>query len=372
MTERRKFLKTAALAGAGALAASAFPKPALAQDKMRWRVVTSWPRGLPGLFTGVERLCANITAMSQGRMEFEVYGAGEIVPALECFQAVSDGTAEMGHDAAYYHIGKTKAAAFFTAVPFGMTANELNAWVYYGGGQELWDEAYAPFGLKGFLAGNTGAQMGGWFRKEINSPEDFRSLKMRIPGQGGQVMERLGATTVLLSGRDIFQPLQSNAIDAAEWVGPWNDMALNLHLVAKYYYYPGFQEPGPALQLTVNKGKWDALPADLQAIIATAASAENDRMIAEYNARSPAALRELVEQHGVQVKPYPQEVLIALGTASGELMREILDSADDITRRVANSFLAARRDAMLWTRISDQAFTNARRLSFPYPGGDTP
>ncbi len=364
--KRRQFLTTATAAGS----AAALARPAVAQgERLEWKMVTSWPKGLPGLSTGAERLAQRIGELSGGRLTVKVYAAGELVPALAVLDAVSSGTAEMGPDASYYHIGKAPAAGFYTAVPFGMNAQELNGWVYFGGGQELWDELYAPFGVKAFLAGNTGVQMGGWFRNEVKSVADLKGLKFRMPGQGGQVLSRLGVTVVTLPGGEIFQNLQSGALDATEWVGPYNDLVLGFYKVAKFYYWPGFHEPGPGLQCTINRAKWDALSPELQGIVAAACAAENDMILAEFNGRSGAALATLVREHGVQLRQFPKSVLTAFGIASGELMQELYDSGDEITKKICASYFKFRREAMSWTRIGDQAYANARLLDFPYPGG---
>ncbi|MEX1107372.1 MAG: TRAP transporter substrate-binding protein [Dongiaceae bacterium] len=369
--KRREFLAGAGIA-AGAAATSLvsnFPKPALAQERIEWKMVTAWPKGLPGLDTGAQRLATRISELSEGQLVVQLYAGGELVPPLACFDAVADGTADMAHDAAYYHLSKSPATGFFTAVPFGMTAAELNAWIYYGGGQELWDELYEPFGLKAFLAGNTGCQMGGWFRNEINSIDDLAGLKFRMPGQGGQVLSRLGVTVMTLPAGEIFANLQSGALDGTEWVGPYNDLALGFYKVARNYYWPGFHEPGPALQCTVSKAKFESLPEHLQQIIASCCSQENDQILAEFNARSSPALASLVNEHGVMLKQFPREVLEAFGRTSGELMQEIYDDGDEITRKISESFFKFRRDIRLWTRIADQAYTNARSLPFDYPQG---
>ncbi len=237
--KRRSVLQAALLGGGAALAA-----PAISRGLKEWRMVTSWPKGLPGLGTGAERLAANITRMSGGRLTIKTYAAGELVPALECFGAVANGTAQMGHDAAYYHTGKTEGAAFFTAFPFGFTAAEMDAWMKFGNGQKLWDELYAPFGLRGFHAGSTGTQMFGWFRRPIRSLADLQGLKFRAPGNQGRVLQKLGVTPVSLPGGEIFPALQSGAIDGAEWIGPYNDLALGFYQVCRYYYSPGYHEPG--------------------------------------------------------------------------------------------------------------------------------
>ncbi|MEQ8348209.1 MAG: TRAP transporter substrate-binding protein [Sneathiellaceae bacterium] len=367
--KRRNFLTGTAAAGATAAAAAAFPAPALSQGAMEWRMVTSWPKGLPGLGTGAQRCAESIEKLTGGKIKVKVYAGGELVPALGCFDAVSDGTAELGHDASYYHLGKSPACAFFTAVPYGMIPSEMNAWLYWGGGQELWDELYAPFNLKAMPAGNTGTQMAGWFRKPINSVADLKGLKMRIPGQGGLVMGKLGATNVLLPGGEIFTNLQSGNIDATEWVGPYNDLSMGFYQVANYYYWPGFHEPGSTLELMINKAKWDALDSELQLAISAAAAQENVNMLAEFDARSGPALQELIQKHGVKLERLPRDVLEAQGTAAGELMEEIIADGDAITKKVANGFLKARWELAQWTRISIQGFANARLLPFKYPRG---
>ncbi len=362
--QRRSLLKAAVLAGAAAIGA-----PAISRGLMEWRMVTSWPKGLPGVGAGAERLAANITAMSGGRLTVKVYAAGELVPALECFGAVANGTAQLGHDAAYYHTGKSEGAAFFTAFPFGFTTAEMDAWVKFGNGQKLWDELYLPFGLRGFHAGSTGTQMFGWFRREIRSVEDLKGLKFRTPGNQGRVLAKLGVTPVSLPGGEIFPALQSGAIDGAEWIGPYNDLALGFYQVCRYYYAHGYHEPGGALQLTVNERAWQSLTPELQAIVRTAAEAATRDMMAEYNARSGPALRTLVEKHGVVVRPLPEDVLMACGEKSSEVLNEIHaadDSPNRIVKRIIEDFLAFRRDIVPWTRVGEQAYLNARRLPFEF------
>jgi TRAP-type mannitol/chloroaromatic compound transport system substrate-binding protein len=362
--KRRSLLKAAVLGGT-----AAFSAPAISKGLMEWRMVTSWPRGLPGLGTGAERLAANITAMSGGRLTVKVYSAGELVPALECFGAVANGTAQMGHDAAYYHTGKSEGCAFFTAFPFGFTMGEMAAWIKHGNGQELWDELYAPFGIRGFQAGSTGTQMFGWFRREIRSLADLDGLKFRTPGNQGRVLQKLGVTPVSLPGGEIFPALQSGAIDGAEWVGPYNDLALGFYQVCRYYYSPGYHEPGPALQLIVNEQAWRSLTPELQAIVRSAADAATTDMYAEYIAQSGPALRTLVQKHGVIVRSLPEEVLIACGEKSNEVLNEIHagdNSPNRIVRRIIEDFLAFRKDVIPWTRVGEQAFVNARRLPFEF------
>jgi len=362
--KRRSFIKTAA-AGSTATASS-LSAPAISKGLQEWRMVTSWPKGLPGLGTGAERLAERITTLTEGRISVKVFSAGELVPALGVFDAVAEGTAQLGHDASYYHLGKSEGCAFYTAFPWGFTANEIEAWVSYGNGQALWDEMYAPFGIRGFLAGNTGTQMLGWFRKEIKSIDDFKGLKFRAPGNQGKILKKLGAIPVVLPGGEIFPALQSGAIDGAEWVGPYNDLSLGFYQVCKYYYSYGYHEPGAALQLTINEEAWQSLTSELQAIVKASADAANQDMLAEYNARSGPALRTLIEQHGVRIKALPEEVLLASGKAANEVLNEIYEEGTPIVRRIVEDFLSFRRDILPWTRIGEQAFINARRLPFEF------
>ena len=242
-------------------------------QRYEWKLITTWPKNLPALGTAPEKLAELVDRMSNGRLKIKVYGAGELVGAFEVFDAVLAGDAEMGHGAAYYWRGMVPEAAFFTAVPFGLTAQEMNGWLYYGGGLELWQELYAPFGLIPFPGGNTGTQMGGWFNKEIKTLADVQGLRMRIPGLGGEVFQRAGGVPVAMPGGDMYTALQTGTIDATDWVGPYNDLAFGLHTVAEYYYYPGWQEPGAVMETLVNKEAFEALPDDLQAIIEVATRA---------------------------------------------------------------------------------------------------
>ncbi len=325
----------------------------------QWKLVTTWPKNFPGLGEGPERFAKEVERMSDGRLTVKVYGAGELVPALEVFDAVSQGTAEAGHGAAYYWKGKVPAAQFFSTVPFGLNAQELNSWVTYGGGLELWKELYEPFGVIPALGGNTGVQMGGWFNKEINSIDDLKGLKMRIPGLGGEVLERAGGTPVQLPGGEIFTALQTGTIDATEWVGPYNDLAFGLHKAAKFYYYPGWHEPGTALEFTFNKKAFEELPKDLQAIVEVAARMVNQDMLDEYTARNNAALEELVGKHGVQVRRYPDDVLQALRTIADSTIKEIAEK-DASVKKVYDSFEKFRANVQKYHEISEKAYINTR------------
>lgn len=328
-------------------------------EKIQWRMYTTWPKNFPGLGTGANRLAELITAMSAGRLTVTVYGAGERVPALEVFDAVARGSAQMGHGGAYYWKGKVPSSPFFSAVPFGFTAQEMNAWLHFGGGMDLWREIYAPFGLVPFNAGNTGTQMGGWFRKPVTSVADLKGLKMRMPGLGGEVISRLGAVAVNVPGGEIFTALSSGAIDATEWVGPYNDLAFGLYKAAKFYHYPGWHEPGTTLEAIVNKQAFDALPADLQTIIETACSAVSHEMLAEFTARNQQALKTLVDEHGVTLLPFPDDVLAALRETSEAVVLE-LARADDNAARIYESFSAFRKQVVQSTRIAEQAYLGAR------------
>jgi TRAP-type mannitol/chloroaromatic compound transport system substrate-binding protein len=322
-------------------------------------MVTSWPTNFPGLGTGAAKLAERITQATGGRITVKVFGSGELVPPFEVFDAVSRGTAEIGHSAAYYWRGKAAAAPFFCAVPFGLNAQEMTAWLRFGGGLELWRELYAPFNLVPFPAGNTGVQLAGWFRKPIEGVADLRGLKMRIPGLGGDVMQALGAVPVNLPGAEIFTSLQSGAIDAAEWVGPYNDLAFGLHRVAKYCYYPGWQEPGPTLEALVNKQAWESLPPDLQALVANCCQAINDDMLADYTAQNHRALKTLREQHKVEFRRLPDSVLEALRKASTAVLEE-LAAKDPFAKRVYDSMRAFRDDSREWHAMSEVAYYQAR------------
>ena len=332
---------------------------AASDEIFRWKLITTWPKNLPGLGTGPERLAKMLDVMSSGRLQIKVYGAGELVGAFEVFDAVSQGTAEMGHGAAYYWRGKIPIAAMFATVPFGMTAQEMNAWLHYGGGMELWREAYAPFSLVPIACGNSGVQMAGWFNKEINSLDDLAGLKMRIPGLGGEVLERAGGVPVALPGGEVFTALQTGVIDATEWVGPYNDLALGLHTAAKYYYYPGWHEPGPTLEAIVNKAAWDRLPADLQAMVEAAARMINEDMLSEFTARNNESLKVLVQEHGVELRPLPDDVLAELKRVSKTVVAEAAGD-DALSQRVFDSYMTFLEDVKAYHRLSEQAYLNAR------------
>ncbi|RED53402.1 TRAP transporter substrate-binding protein [Aestuariispira insulae] len=358
--KRRDFLKSAATGAVAAAGASALAAPAIAQGKRELKLVTTWPKGFPGLGTGAQRFADSVTKATDGRITVKLYAAGELVPPFESFDAVSQGNADMYHAAEYYWQGKHKAFNFFTAVPFGLTANEMDAWINHAGGQELWDELSGQFNLKAFPCGNTGVQMGGWFNKEINSVEDLKGLKMRMPGLGGEVLRRLGATAVTLPGGEIFPSLQSGAIDATEWVGPWNDLAFGFYKVTKFYYHPGFHEPGSTLAVGINKDVWESFSASDQELIRACALAENNYSWAEFNAKNADSLDTLLTRHGVQLREFSDDVYEAFGKASQEVLEETA-ATDDISKRVYDSFAEFRRKSMGWSELADAGYMRKRK-----------
>ena len=365
--DRRKFVTHAGLAGAAGLLAACGKQPAATdcaegtsgQETFEWKMVTTWPRDFPGLGTGANYLAKIIGEMSGGRLTVKVYGGNELVPPFEVFDAVQRGTAEMGHGGAYYWKGKIPSSSFFTSIPFGLTGSEINGWFYYGGGLELYREAYAPFGVIPFPIGNSGTQMGGWFNKEINSVADLQGLRMRIPGIGGEVLRKVGGTPVNIPGAELFTALESGTIDATEWVGPMNDLAFGLFQAAKYYYYPGWHEPGTALEAVVNREALEALPAELQSIVEIACKAANMDMFAEFEARNGEAIKTLVEEHGVELRPFPDEVLAELKKASLEVMEEMA-AVDEMSGKAWASLKAYMERVKLSTRIGSQYFVERR------------
>ncbi len=325
----------------------------------RWRMVTTWPKDFPGLGTTAQKFADMVDAMSGGRLQVRVYGAGEIVPAMGVFDAVSDGSAEMGHGGSYYWRGKAPAAQFFTTIPFGMNAQEMNAWLHHGGGLELWREVYAPFNIIPFPGGNTGIQMAGWFNKEINSIEDLRGLKMRIPGLAGDVFNRAGGSSVNIPGGELYTSLQTGVIDAAEWVGPSNDQAFGFDQIAQYYYYPGWQEPGSTLELLVNKPAFESLPEDLQAIVTHAARAANQDMLDQYTARNPRALNDMIGKEGTELRRLPDDVIQRLYDISQEIFQEQAER-DPLFRKVWHSYRDFLADVTNYHKISEHTYYDIR------------
>ncbi len=358
--KRRDFIKQAS-AGAVVTTAAVIPTTGLAKTEkaIKWKMVTTWPKNFPVLGTGANQLAKLITEMSNGRIKVKVYGAGELVPAFEVFDAVSRGTAQIGHGSAYYWKGKIEEAQFFSTVPFGMNSQEMTAWLYYGGGMELWRETYKPFGVVPAAAGNTTVQMAGWFNKEINSTNDLKGLKMRIPGLGGEVLKRAGGTPVNLPGGELFTSLKTGAIDATEWVGPYNDLAFGLHKAAKYYYYPGWHEPGTTLEALINKKALEALPKDLQMIVENACKIVNQDMSLEFAAKNNAALETLVTKHKVDVRKLPDDVLAKLKELSNDVVSE-LAAKNKAAQKIYDSYNKFYKQISAWHDISEKIYYNVR------------
>jgi TRAP-type mannitol/chloroaromatic compound transport system substrate-binding protein len=361
--DRRSFIRTAGTMGAAA-ATAGLAAPAIAQGNITWRMVTTWPKNFPGLGVGAQRLADRITAASGGRLTVQVFSAGELVPPLQSLDAVIDGTAEMSHGAAYYWQNKSPALSFFTGVPYGMTSRELTAWIRYMGGQEIWDEIYDQFGVQGFLSGDTGTQAGGWFRNELTGVSDVQGLRFRTPGLGGRVWEKLGATVTNMAAGEIFQALQSGTLDAAEFVGPYNDLALGFYQVAKNYYFPSCVEPGLATELVVDKAKYQALPDDLQALIKDISQAEYDQVASDFYANDPRALQTLINDHGVNVMQFPEEILQAGAEAAKEIMTGLRESDDPLVKKTAESFIESLNIVRTRSRDTDGAFVQAREKYF--------
>tara|TARA_R110002110_G_scaffold18471_6_gene77552 strand:+ start:375 stop:1502 length:1128 start_codon:yes stop_codon:yes gene_type:complete len=336
--------------------------PAVNRNRTRQlRMVTTWPANFPGLGTAADNVAAFVNEMSGGSLNIRVYAAGEIVGAFEAFDAVSTGTADMYHAAEYYWQGKSPGFNFFTAVPMGMTAQEIMAWCEFGGGQELWDELAGEFGVKSFQAGNSGHQMGGWFKREINTLEDFRGLRMRIPGLGGSVLRELGGAAVALSGGEIYPALQNGTIDATEWVGPWNDLAFGFYREAPYYYGPGFHEPGSCLGVGMNLGVWNSLESDHQAIIRAACRAANNQSLAEFQHQNAIALEVLQRDHGVQLRSFSDEIWSRVGEISEQVVADVAN-VDPLSRRIYESYMASRQRSREWGIVSEFPYAQKREL----------
>ncbi|MGR3758914.1 TRAP transporter substrate-binding protein [Roseobacteraceae bacterium NS-SX3] len=354
--DRRSFLKTSALGGTAA-AASTLAAPAYAQGNRTLTMVTSWGRGLAGVFDSAQRVADSITAMSDGALTVDIKAAGELVGAFEVFDAVSSGQADMYHAADYYFVGQHPGYAFFTAVPFGMTAQELVNWYYHAGGMELHDELGQIFGLKSFLAGNTGAQAGGWFNKEINGPEDFNGLKFRMPGLGGKALGKLGASVQNIPGSEVYQALSSGAIDGTEWIGPWADEKAGFQEITKTYYTAGFHEPGAGLSLATNREVFESLSPAHQKIIEIASGECHQWNLAQFLANNGQALQRL-QAGGVKVMEFPDSVWDAFGKASKEVMDE--NMGDDLFKKIHDSAMDSMTASSKWLNLSSGVYTAQR------------
>ncbi len=356
--ERRDFLKGAAIAS-GAAAATTLAAPAVAQASTDMVIVSTWPRDFPGLGIPAQRLAARIEELTDGAVKVQYFAAGERVGAFDSFDHVASGEAQAYIGADYYWKGKHQGFVPFTGIPFGLTFIEMDAWMKYGGGQELMDEVGDPFGIKGIPCGNTGCQMGGWFNKEIESPDDFKGLKMRIPGDGGDVLAKLGASPVSLPGGQIYENLVSGAIDATEWVGPFNDYFMKFYEAAKFYYWPGMHEPGSQLTMGFNKSWWSGLSKNTQAIITAACHEENSKTMAETNANNGQYMRKLTTEHGVELREFNDDVYDAFGSAA----QEVFDAArahSELAARVYDSVAAARQDVGKWLTLADISYSIKR------------
>jgi TRAP-type mannitol/chloroaromatic compound transport system substrate-binding protein len=358
MTTRRNFALGAGLGAA--TAAGLLAAPAIAQTPtQKWRMVTSWPKRLPGPGMSAERIATRIRALSGGRLDIQVSAAGEVVPAFGVLEAVGSGVAEIGHTAAFYWQGKMPAAAFFTTVPFGLTPSEHVAWIDAGGGQALWDELYKPFGVKPFMGGNTGVCMGGWFRHELKSLADLKGLKLRSLGLGGEVYRRLGATPQTTPPSEILTSLQSGVLDAAEFVGPGTDIALGLYRVAPFYYYPGFNKPNGTGECIVSLKAWGALPDDLKAIVTHACATEANYALAEMERLNAQALAALTGEHNVKLTAFPADLVAAARQQADDVLID-LAARDAATAKVHGSYKAFRARVADWSRVSIEAVLRAR------------
>ena len=353
------------LAGAGSLAAGAaasFPAPAIAQGIRQLKMVTDWTETMPGLLPSARRLAHTIGEATKGRIRIEVFPANAFVRAFETFDAVSAGVADMYHSFEGYFEKKSPALHFCSAMPFGFTASELFAWIHYGGGQELWDALSGQFNVKALLACSTGCQMGGWFTREITSPQEYKGLRYRMAGPGAEVLRRLGSIVVTLPGGDIMPALRSGAIDASEWIGPWLDMAIGLHKAVGYYYYPAFHEPGSGFSVGINRGVWDSLDASDRRLIEVVAAGEYAASLAEFNTNNALSLRKLREEGAVKILKFDDSLLKAFLEISKDVVAEI-GSGDELSRKIYASYQQFRASVRDWSDISERAYINSRRLA---------
>lgn len=359
-TNRRKFIK----AGSLALAAGATASLASCGEKLtkietpninfnknyQWKMVTTWPPNFPVLGEGCKLMAKWVEQMSGGRLKIEVYGGGELIPALECFDAVSHGAVEMASGSGYYWAGKIPAATLFSSVPFGASAQQINTWILNAGGLKLWEEIYEPFNLIPLPGGNTGQQAGGWYNKEINSIEDYNGLKIRMPGIGGKIINEVGGTSVLVAGGELFTNLERGVIDATEWIGPYHDYKMGFHKVAKHYYFPGWHEPGTVLEMTMNKDKFNELPKDLQEILISANLRLNQWMLHEFDAQNAIYLQKMIDE-GVDIRTFSPEVLSGMKTVSEQVLADVV-SNDPQSKKIYDHFLNFMDKANKWKSVS--------------------
>ncbi len=356
--DRRSLIKKGAVVAGALVAASSASRvsPVSASEKrFRWRMVTSWPPSFPILQTGVDRFAKRVGELTNGRLTIQVYAGGELVPPLGVFDAVSSGSVQCGHSAAYYWAGKCNAAQWFTSIPFGLDAQGMNSWFYDGNGLKLWEEVYSKFNLVPRPAGNTGVQMGGWFNKKIEKMSDFKGLKMRIPGIGGKVIAKAGGAVTLLPAGEIYTSLERGVIDATEWIGPFHDMRMGFYKVAKYYYGPGWHEPGSTLELIMNKDAYNELTPDLKAALDTAAAELNIKMLSEFETKNAEALEEIKKDKRVQILRFPDSVLQGLKKLSDETIKEIA-AKDPMSKKVNEDFQKFKKTLAPWNRLTEKAY----------------
>ncbi len=362
--KRRDFITT----GAAGAAAATLATPAIAQDKRQWKMVTAWPKNLPGPGVAAQMLADRITAASGGRIEVELFAAGELVPGRGVFDAVSEGTAELYHAVPAYWGSKSKGILLFGSQPFGLRADEQVGWLIHGGGQALYDEMYARFNLKPFLCGNSGPQWAGWFRDEIKSVDDLKGLRYRTTGLASEMCAKLGMAVQAMGGRDMFQALQSGTIDAGEFIGPWTDSALGYYQISKNYYWPGVGEPSSAEECGFNKEAYDGLPDDLKQAVSFACESLYNPVWTEYTTKHARALQQMVAEHGVQVKMLPEDVIKAMGNAAGEVIDDLRNDGDELVKKITESFLAYRKSVSDYMAYADNGQMNARGLDYRYGG----
>lgn len=360
--ERRTFLTT----GAIGTAATALATPAIAQDKRQWKMVTAWPKNLPGPGVAAQQLADRITTLSGGRIEVKLFPAGELVPGRGVFDAVSEGTAELYHAVPAYWGSKSKGILLFGSQPFGLRADEQVGWMVHGGGQALYDEMYGRFGIKPFLCGNSGPQWGGWFRNEVNSAEDLKGMKFRTTGLASEMAAKMGMAAEAMSGPDMFQALQTGALDAGEFIGPWTDSALGYYQVAKNYYWPGVGEPSSAEECGVNADVFNDLPDDLKQVVQAACDSLYNQVWTEYTTKHALSLQAMVAEHGVQVKMFPEDVITGMGKAAAEVIDDLRNDDDELVKRITESFVAYRASVGKYMVYADNGQMNARNLVMGY------
>ncbi len=363
--KRRQFVK-ASLMGAAATSTVGITAPLIAQDVRKWKLVTAWPKNLPGPGVAAQMLADRITALSGGRIEVKLYAAGELVPGNGVFDAVSEGTAELYHAVPAYWGSKSKGILLFGSQPFGLRADEQFGWLAHGGGQELYDEMYGRFDIKPFLCGNSGPQWAGWFREEINSAEDLKGLKYRTTGLASEMATKLGMAAQAMGGGDMFQALQTGALDAGEFIGPWTDSALGFYQVAKNYYWPGVGEPASAEECGVNAEVYNELPEDLKQVVDFACQSLYNPVWTEYTTKHAQSLQTMVAEHGVQVRRLPDDVITAMGAAAAEVIDELRQDDDELVKRITESYLAYRDLVGGYMSYADNGQMNARAAIMGY------